>query len=180
VAALPLTLHLLRHAKSSWDVPGQEDHDRALNGRGRKAAKAMGRYLARQGPLPDRVLCSTSVRTRETWDRMRPSLEAAGAHPAVEFERDLYLAGAGALLERVRACDGDSCLLVVAHNPGTGDLALGLAGGGDEEAWRRMRDKYPTAALASLVFEAASWSEIAPNAGELVRFVVPRELGDVR
>jgi phosphohistidine phosphatase len=140
----------------------------------------MGRYLAREGPLPDRVLCSTSTRTRETWERVRPSLEAAGGDPDVDFERDLYLAGAGALLDRVRACDGAACLLVIAHNPGTGDLALGLAGRGDEEAWRRMRDKYPTAALATLVFEAASWSEIAPNTGALVRFVVPRDLGDLR
>ncbi|MBV8432248.1 MAG: histidine phosphatase family protein, partial [Solirubrobacterales bacterium] len=40
-------LYLLRHAKSSWDDPGLEDHDRPLAPRGRKAAKVIGAYLKR-------------------------------------------------------------------------------------------------------------------------------------
>ena len=31
-------LMLLRHAKSDWSTPGQRDHERALNPRGREAA----------------------------------------------------------------------------------------------------------------------------------------------
>jgi phosphohistidine phosphatase len=171
-----LTLHLLRHAKSSWDDPGQDDHDRPLNARGRKAAKGMGRFLAREGPLPVRVLCSTATRARETWERVRPGLEAAGHPPAVDFERRLYLATAGELLARVQACADESCLLVVAHNPGTEDLARSLAGSGDEEAWRRMREKYPTGGLATFAFDVPRWSDAAVSGGELVRFVVPRDL----
>jgi len=173
-----LTLHLLRHAKSSWDVPGQRDHDRALNGRGRKAAKAMGRYLAREGPRPDRVLCSTAVRTRETWDRVRRGLERDGEAPKVALDDALYLASAGQMLACVRACAGEPCLLVIAHNPGTHDLALGLAGSGDEDAWHRLRAKFPTAGLATFRFDVDRWSEVAPSGGELVRFVVPRQLSE--
>ena len=41
------TLHLLRHAKSSWKDPGLDDHDRPLSKRGRQAAKIMAKYLRR-------------------------------------------------------------------------------------------------------------------------------------
>jgi phosphohistidine phosphatase len=174
--ALGLTLHLLRHAKSSWDVAGQDDHDRVLNARGRKSADKLGEFLAREGPLPARVLCSTAARTRETWARLRPSLERAGAPPAVDFERSLYLASAGELLGRIRGCGEEPCLLVVAHNPGIADLARGLAGSGDEDARHRLRGKYPTAGLATLVFDAVAWSDVAASGGELLRFTIPRDL----
>jgi len=57
------TLHLLRHAKSSWRDIGQDDHHRPL---GRGAARAMAKYMKRAGIEPDVVLCSTAVRAKET------------------------------------------------------------------------------------------------------------------
>lgn len=176
MVALALTLHLLRHAKSSWDVPGQDDHDRVLNGRGRKAATALGRFLAREGPLPERVLCSTAARAQETWERVGGGLERASATPAVGVERRLYLATAGEMLAQVQACADEPCLLLIAHNPGIQDLALGLAGSGEEEAWHRLRGKYPTGGLATLVFDVPRWADATASGGELVRFVVPRDL----
>ncbi len=171
---MALTLHLLRHAKSSWADPGQSDHDRPLNSRGRKAATAMGEFLAREGPAPDRVLCSSAVRTQETLERVSAAFARS---PAVAIEEGLYLASAGELHAFIRRQKArTACLLVIAHNPGIGDLALGLAGSGEEEPWHRMRQKYPTAALATLRFEIESWAEAAVSGGELVRFVVPREL----
>ena len=39
------SVHLLRHAKSSWKDPGLNDHDRPLSKRGRQTAKMMAAYL---------------------------------------------------------------------------------------------------------------------------------------
>ena len=47
------SLHLLRHAKSSWKDPGLNDHDRLLSKRGRQAAKMMAGYLRRAKIAPD-------------------------------------------------------------------------------------------------------------------------------
>ena len=58
-----LNLMLLRHAKSSWAETGQTDLDRPLNERGKRAAAAMGRYMASNGLVPQRVLCSPARRT---------------------------------------------------------------------------------------------------------------------
>ena len=69
-----------------------------------------------------------------------------------------------------------SSVLVIAHNPGIQDLAITLAGRGDEEARERLDEKFPTGALATLSFRAERWTEVEPGSGELVGFVVPREL----
>ncbi|HEX8039082.1 MAG TPA: histidine phosphatase family protein, partial [Chryseosolibacter sp.] len=39
------TLYLVRHAKSSWEDPFQDDIDRPLNKRGRGDAPRMGKRL---------------------------------------------------------------------------------------------------------------------------------------
>ena len=38
-------LLLLRHAKSDWDSGAAADHERPLAARGRKSARAMGRFM---------------------------------------------------------------------------------------------------------------------------------------
>src|SRR5262249_37762058 len=60
-------LMLLRHAKSDRPQPDMRDHDRPLAARGETAAAQIGAYMARHDLLPDGVLCSTAVRTCETW-----------------------------------------------------------------------------------------------------------------
>jgi len=170
---LSLTLHLLRHAKSSWSDEVEDDHERPLNARGRRAATAIGRFLAREGPAPTRVLCSSALRTRETWERIR---ECPGLEPEVSFERSLYLASAAEMLERIRAEASGPCLLVIGHNPGTEDLARSFAASGDAQARRRIVEKFPTAALATVACDAVGWAELSPASGRLLRFVTPRDL----
>ncbi|MEM7691715.1 MAG: histidine phosphatase family protein, partial [Pseudomonadota bacterium] len=75
------TLHLMRHAKSSWADPQLGDHERELNERGRRDAPRMGRALAEQIPAGP-VHCSTAIRAQRTLEEMCkvwPAL-AAQAH----------------------------------------------------------------------------------------------------
>src|SRR4051812_24081928 len=64
------TLYILRHAKTEPAASGQDDHKRQLMPRGREDARAIGRYLVRQGIRPKRVVCSTATRCRETWEAL--------------------------------------------------------------------------------------------------------------
>lgn len=109
-----MKLILLRHTKSDWDDPLLDDHERPLNARGREAAAKLGAWLKAQGHLPDRILCSTASRTRETLTRL--------ALPTVETQvrRDLYLAPAPHILS---LATGPGSLLIVAHNPGIAEAA---------------------------------------------------------
>jgi phosphohistidine phosphatase len=165
------TLLLLRHAKSSWDDPNLVDHDRPLAPRGKRASGLIAAYLRRHQIAPGLVLCSSSVRTRETLERI--SFGFAG-EVEVEIEEDLYAASAGDLLARLREGSGDvDSLMVIGHAPAIPELARRLAGrGADVE---RLQGKFPTAALATLSFEG-SWQGLAPGAAELVDLVKPREL----
>jgi phosphohistidine phosphatase len=118
------------------------------------------------------VLCSPAERTRETLALVRPAL----AGSAVSLEDDLYGASSDRLLERLRIVpQGVASVMLIGHNPGLHDLAVGLAAAGPE--LERLEAKFPTAALATLKLEGTTWSELKEGDGELVAYVVPKELG---
>ena len=176
-AGLPmLTLTLFRHAKSSWDDRAQADADRPLNARGRHAAPVMGRFLAKAQMVPDRVLCSTAVRTRET--AALALAEMPGA-PAADYLDALYLASPGQLLAHIRRVPGTvQHLMVIGHNPGIHELAAELVGHGVAIDRKRLLEKFPTAGIAVIRFPALTWSAVRPGMGELIAFVTPRSLED--
>ncbi len=168
------TLLLLRHAKSSWDNDSLADHERPLAPRGRRAATVMASYLIDQGHLPDLVLCSTSVRTRQTWAGVEDEL---GTTVAVEFLEDLYLADPGRMLRLLRHHGGEAeTVLMIGHNPGTHELALALSDAGDTGRVERMYRKFPTAALAVIQFDIETWMDATPGLGTLISFTRPKDL----
>lgn len=159
-------LYLLRHAKSSWDDPELADHDRPLASRGRRAAKAMKRYMRQREIAAELVLCSTARRARETFERIEPAL----ADAEVRYEPDLYAATAEALLERLRRVpDEIDSVLLIGHNPAIEQLARDLAR-------PELPAKFPTAALATLEVSATSWRDVGRGDATLVDFVRPRDL----
>jgi phosphohistidine phosphatase len=163
-------LHVLRHAKSSWDEPGLADADRPLAPRGRRAARRIGQRLREAGIRPGLVLCSPAVRARETVELLGDAL--AGVDVAVE--EALYGADADELEERLRRLpDTVAEALLVGHNPALQSLVLGLARPG--ELRDRAAQKLPTAALATLALDGA-WAELDEGGATLTALVLPREL----
>ena len=161
-------LYVLRHAKSSWDDPGQHDHDRPLNDRGRRAVKLLAEHIAEAEIRPQVVLCSTSRRTRETLEGVLPGGE-------VRFEHELYVASCADVLQRLRALPADvASVMVVGHNPTLQMLVLKLARGGPDQL-EEIRRKYPTGALATLALDRP-WTELAPACAELTAYVRPKAL----
>lgn len=168
------TLILMRHAKSSWKDHTLADHERPLKKRGRKAAPRMARWLAAHGLTPDRVLCSSARRTRETLELMRaatPELAEPEILPA------LYEAAPAALLDALRRQPEESGrVLLIAHQPGLGELLRLLARDVRRPEDRRAFEKFPTAAVAVLEADLAKWSGLGPGTAELAAFRAPRGL----
>jgi phosphohistidine phosphatase len=109
-------LWLLRHAKSSWDQPSLPDADRPLAPRGQRAAEVLAAHLAASDVRPTVVLCSSSLRTRETLAAILPAL---GDALEIRIEQALYGAGAAQLLDRLRQVSNNASLaMLIAHNPG--------------------------------------------------------------
>jgi len=79
-------LVLLRHAKAEHGMD-VSDHDRPLTLLGRRQSSRVGAGLAEADLVPDVVLCSTSLRTRQTWELARAALDKARAH----LDRPTYI-----------------------------------------------------------------------------------------
>ena len=163
-------LLLLRHAKSSWDDPSLADRDRPLAPRGHQAAERMAGYLRSSGPAVDLVLSSPALRTTETLEHVRGAFGDA----EMVVEDGLYGATDVELLDRLHRLSEDvDGVVLIGHNPGIQDLAIALAGRGDD--LERMRRKFPTGALAILEF-AGAWSGLVPGGARLASFVTPKDL----
>jgi phosphohistidine phosphatase len=162
-------LYLLRHAKSSWDDPGIEDHERPLAPRGRRAAGVLAGHVRSAGIVPELVLCSSARRTRETLEVVDPPGEW-------QIESGLYAASPGTVLARLQSVpDGVRSAMVIGHNPTMQVLVLRLAAAASEADLEEVQRKFPTGALATLTFEGA-WSELAPGRARLAAYVRPRQL----
>jgi len=163
-------LFILRHAKSSWDDPGLDDHERPLAPRGQRACKVMAEHLRTNEIEPDLVLCSSARRTRETLESVAPG----GEHL---IESELYSASPGELLDRLRRVpDGVDSVMLIGHNPSVQMLALRLARRDDNPGERAtLERKFPTGALATLTFDCG-WSELGPGSARLAAFLTPKEL----
>jgi len=174
IAARDRVLVLLRHAKAEQHHP-DGDHDRELSDRGRRDARAAGRWLHDHGIGVDEVLCSTSERTQQTAEEVW-----AGGCPETEvhLDRRIYNAGPEGLLEVLREADDDAdVLMVVGHAPGIPALAELLADGeGSVEGHRALGDGFPTCGIAVLHY-SGRWSDLEFGDASLERFHVARDGG---
>ncbi len=162
-------LILMRHAKSDWSGSGQKDHDRPLNGRGRRNVAAVGDWLAERGLIPDAALVSSAARTQETWARLGGAL----ARGPKTDRGELYHASPEVMLAELRAAPDVGTLLMLGHQPGIGALARALlAEAPDDPAYAR----YPTLATAVIDFDVEDWASVAPGTGRLEGFVTPAML----
>lgn len=166
--ATPKLLIVLRHAKSAWpDVP---DHDRPLADRGERDAPEAGRWLRRSGRRPDRVVCSTARRARETWALAAAEFDPA---PPVEHDKRVYLAEYTDLLRIIAETPEEvTTLLLAGHEPAVRELTLYLAGDALGDNLTRVHAKFPTAALAVLALPG--WADPQPESALLTDFVIPR------
>ncbi len=164
------TLIALRHAKSSWKTDA-EDHDRPLSGRGRRDAAAVGQWLAASAPVPDLVLCSSALRTRETW---AGAVAGGASREKLRFESSIYAASVGDLLRLIRSVPGKvGTALVLGHAPGIPDLVEYVCRRADSPLWREIDRKFPTSGLA-VIEVPTSWAELGRGRAKLVDFVAPR------
>lgn len=141
------TLLILRHATAA-NAAENADEQRPLTTHGLAEARARGRELA--AFRPQHVLCSTALRTRQTWQEISTGLTV---QPKVEFEPRIYAATSETLRELVWLTDDDvTTLLLVGHNPAVHELAWDLLG-------ERAPQYFPPASLAVVTFDGR-WTDL--------------------
>ena len=163
------TLIILRHAKSDWST-GEADHERPLNRRGWRDAFAAGEALAELGTI-DRVLSSTSVRTRQTWAR---AVEGGAEASSVAYFDELYLSSPATMLGMLQQLpDEVESAMIIAHFPGVLQAVTEFAVRDDHPGWPSIDEKYPTSGLAVLEFDG-SWAGLERGSARLVDWRIPR------
>ena len=161
-------LTLVRHSKSDWSLPGQQDWDRALNKRGQRDAPEMARRLRARKLKPDVILSSPAVRALATATIMARELKVAAS--IVRQDERLYLAGPADMLTVIRDLGGSARhLMVFGHNPGITDFANRLSAGD-------RIDNMPTSAVFTATFAIQDWSELDWGSGQDAQFDYPKNL----
>ena len=160
---MPKKLILFRHAKSDWDAGVSSDHARPLAKRGIRAARRMGRFLAKAGEVPEHILCSSAMRAVST---VQLAARAGDWGAPIDYRDTLYLPDTETLIREIRgAPDTLSALMLVGHEPTWSDLAQHLIGG---------RVAVRTATVLAFDLDAASWSDVVLARGTLAYALHPR------
>ncbi len=118
-------LILLRHAKSVSQFTSS-DFNRTLNEKGRKDAPEVAKAFKLLDILPDIILCSTAIRTKET-------LALFNMDAPVQYLDDLYHASASEMFDIISENQNYQTIMVVGHNFGITNLANQLSTNGAEE-----------------------------------------------
>ena len=162
-------LFLMRHAKSDWADSSLSDNERPLNARGRASAPLMARWIQSHQSIPDVVLCSTAIRTRQTLGLLIENWSSGS--PDIHFLDELYLATAASILSIASKHAERSALLVLGHNPGMSDLASYLA---------QSPVDMPTGAIAILESTTRNWPDdwFQASSWNWRGLVKPRDLGN--
>ncbi len=151
-------------------MPGVRDFDRPLDETGHEDAEITGDTMNLNGYVPDLTICSGALRARQTLEGVAAKSDTG----KVIFDDNLYMADAAGYLDIIRAnCNADS-ILIIGHNPMMEDLAMAVAGDGEEMAKSTLSRGFPTSGLAVVHFDDGLCNA-APTKGYLEYFHVPGE-----
>lgn len=153
-------LLLLRHAQA---LPAEDgsDIDRKLSPKGLSDALALGRTLRRDGLIPERILCSAALRTRQTCEKL---LEGLGHEVHADFAQNIYSASVGDLFKMVQITPGHiETFLMIGHNPAIYELAAKLASDGPETVLNHLGLGYPPTSLSVIESDIVDWGDLDPN-----------------
>lgn len=162
-------LYIMRHAKSDWSASSTSDFNRPINSRGQKNAKRIGQWMVDNDFLPEKIISSPAVRARQTAELLIQQLNNASLG-TVQFDKDLYLASEGALIECIQLYkSGLNSLMLIAHNPGMEQLVNDLLN------TNAGMISMTTANLAIIEFPKIDFDPELDK-GELIELIKPKEL----
>jgi phosphohistidine phosphatase len=120
-----MKLLLMRHGKSETGA-GLPDFDRPLAEAGVESAEVVGKFLERNGIIPDILISSPALRAASTAKIARKELGLP--KEKMIFDTELYNANPETILRIIKNTDSIfSTIMLVGHNPGFEECASTLA-----------------------------------------------------
>lgn len=159
------TIHLIRHAKSSWKNTALDDFSRALNERGRRDAPFMAEELKKSAYHPDYILCSPAKRTTKTADFFAEKLNFNQIN--INFEQRIYEASLKTLLEILNEIPNHyNNIALIGHNPAITQLSNYLT--------NDYIDNIPTSGIVKIEMDIDDWQHIIEGIGRKLFFIYPK------
>ncbi len=159
------TIHLIRHAKSSWQQPHLRDINRPLAQRGINDCKIMAAHLLAAGWNHHHIFCSQAQRAQLTIQGISQALNNCDIQWQVTA--DLYTFSSDVLLGWLCQLNNETDdVTLIGHNPGFTDLINQLTSAD--------LDNLPTCAYAQMTANLTDWSNIKNGSFELQTFLKPK------
>jgi len=144
-------LHVVRHAKSSWEYDDTADIDRTLKNKGIITAYAISRKLKLNNLIPEKIFSSPAIRALHTSVIFARVLDFPVS--GIVINNTLYESSAHKILDLIRNEEDDcTSIMIFGHNPDFTDLVNRFI--------NPLIDNIPTAGVVTLKFNSATWKGI--------------------
>ena len=157
-----------RHGKSDWDAKYESDHDRPLAKRGVRDAKRMGKFLSKRAEVPELILSSTAIRTKDT---TKIAMENGNWEADIEFEKGIYETSLEKIINIIKIQDDKyNSICIIGHEPIFSSIIKFID--------NKQKIKFPTAAMAKIIFFTGNWKKILlyPDKCKLDWFYKPKSI----
>ena len=159
------SLIIVRHCKSSWADLSLSDFDRPLNKRGNIDGELMSNYLREKEKKIDKLILSTSKRTRLTSKYFTEKIH----FDSISYIDELYHASYSDIINIISKVENNfNSVMVIGHNPGLTELINQYT----------IMNIYnlPTTGVVKVEFKGDKWERITENKGIIVYKKFPKEL----
>ena len=159
------SLIIVRHCKSSWADLSLSDFDRPLNKRGNIDGELMSNYLREKEKKIDKLILSTSKRTRLTSKYFTEKIH----FDSISYIDELYHASYSDIINIISKVENNfNSVMVIGHNPGLTELINQYT----------IMNIYnlPTTGVVKVEFKGDKWERITENKGKIVYKKFPKEL----
>ncbi len=165
------TLFIVRHAKSSWDNPGLEDHQRPLLEKGKKRTRYIIDYLLEEQAHVDLIISSHAARAHETARIIANAIHYP--EDKIMISKNLYFGYPDSFFDIFYDLSDDvDSLMLVGHNPGFTTFANYFL---DEKI-----DNLPTSGVVCITFDMEHWEKIHDSKRKTKFVISPRQLRELK
>jgi phosphohistidine phosphatase len=159
------TIHLIRHAKSSWEDSRLSDINRPLAPRGIKDCKIMAPKIIEAGWHPVNIFCSQAKRAQMTISGIVEELNQRKINWLID--EALYTFSWTSLIDWLEQLDDDiSEVTLIGHNPAFTDLVNKLCDS--------YLDNVSTCGYVQLSSQAYVWTDLMTSHTEMRCFIKPK------
>tara|TARA_B100000989_G_scaffold262282_1_gene213700 strand:+ start:565 stop:1077 length:513 start_codon:yes stop_codon:yes gene_type:complete len=166
-------LFLLRHAKSNWLSYNGNDFNRDIQKKGELRTKKICNYLKDEKIEISKVLCSSALRTRKTYEIISKSFQKK---LNVEFLDELYHTTAENMLNILRSQKDEKSVMIIAHEPSLSEFVRITSSEIINESHFEAIHSYVTSGLCSILFNSESWKNISRDNSEFKFYIKPKNL----